>query len=249
VVHSAVRLRLLRRCLLFGLLGLVTAVAVAWGLSLPWRLRGTTAGPMGVGLAAKGDTIIRVRVRSYTGGRFEVWEFTDNTLERGLIGPRPGDAQKIAEMGGAAYDEWMEQIERFRVEIAGTAPRPPQPEQYRIDDRAERGSPVAVPDLARGETEVWIRSSGWPFLLLRYIERSDRIMDDSNVARNRTELAIGARTVDWQTSSRFKSNCHGPRSAAPPPAAPRGQSRSPSSPAPACWSTPSSTRCSGSASC
>lgn len=202
--------RLLRRCLLFALLGLVTSVAVAWMLRLPLRLLEQTAGPEVVGLAAKGDTIVRVRVRSSTGRHVELWEFTDNTLDRGVIGPRPGSAQKIAEMGGAAYDEWMEQIERFRAETraalsgtVGAPPPPPPPEQYRIDDRAERGPPVAVPDLARGETEVWIRSHGWPFLSLRYTGRIDRIMDDSNVEGDRVQRIVGARIVDSRVSRRF----------------------------------------------
>ena len=167
--------RLLRRCLLFALLGLVTSVAVAWGASARLQLGSQRPKQVARGVAVVDQVIAGVFVRRLPAWREIAWSLTDTSLPSSFQPEGQRDAARIKEIGGAAYD--IDVAERYEMDWLVTG--------RRIDDRAAQG--LAVRDIANGGTWVTRSSAGWPLLALRCTERAD-IRLEKTAERARTTV-------------------------------------------------------------
>src|SRR5690606_33728582 len=140
------RWRLLRRCLLFGLLGLVTSVAVAWGAAVRWQAWVQQRAPSAQGIAVVQDTVVRVTVHRLAGYRSACWDLHDTTTPGWIGDTFRRFAERIREIGGAAFDE------EARQGVASAAPQlpsgavPPRRDAERLDDLAADGPPEPVED-------------------------------------------------------------------------------------------------------
>jgi hypothetical protein len=174
------RPRLIRRFLLYGLLGLVTSVAVAWGLSVQFQLRLPPVRRVGVGVAVADDIIARMVVYRWSTIRSEAWMLTDSSMERPWRESRQRDAERIQAMGGAAYDRMWGAGVSWRSlppDSSGTSRRP---SEYRVDDLAGRWPRSVAAQIANGSTTIRRTTAGWPLPALAGIHRRDLVYSDFN---------------------------------------------------------------------
>jgi hypothetical protein len=197
------RWRLIRRCLLFGLLGLATSVAVAWGVSVRHRVAPNEPTRREMGVAVVGGAIVRLTVNRWPGRLHEQWQLQDTVNEGWYREGYRISAQHIVEIGGAAYDEYeFEMLSRLSVELGFGAPPAPPP-VARIDDRAARSAPVPIGNIARMRTTLWRAKAGWPLPALQCGGRSDMDAPDPAFARDTSEH--GAVELPWPWDGKRKS--------------------------------------------
>ncbi|MFG0285471.1 MAG: hypothetical protein ACF8R7_13725 [Phycisphaerales bacterium JB039] len=177
------RWRIIRRCLLFATLGLVTAVAAAWITSARWQLRRGPNTPDSVGLAARGNIVMRVTVYRSFGLQRESWMLADTAAGAGPWTAE--DAERIGAIGGAAFD-----IERSSRMVS----RSSRGQLRRVDALAARGPRPPVADIAPRITMVEQLDTGWPLRALRSTVRSDL---DGISTRPPTTLRGGVR-IPWR---------------------------------------------------
>jgi hypothetical protein len=162
-----------RRYLLFGLLGLVTAVAVAWGLVARWQTRSGWATRMGSGVAVVDGIVVRLSEHRSIGVRSQSWHLTDLSIEGPMQRMHQHSADRIAEIGGAAYDDEVWSFGEALASEMGRGTIPQRPETWRLDDRAALGPPLPVEDIADGSTSISFIDAGWPRTALGSITRGD----------------------------------------------------------------------------
>lgn len=166
--------RLIRRCLLFALLGLMTSVAVAWGLSVRDQVWWEYEFPNDEGVAVLDDTIVRLDITRRRGFRSERWLLDD----AGSGDRLRYEAAYIRAHGGAAYADWQELMRtQTVVRHGGGEPRIRTP-PARIDDRAALGPPVPLDSVTHWPTSVWRISVGWPLLAMESGRRAHTIPFD-----------------------------------------------------------------------
>ncbi len=162
------RCRILHRCLLFSLLGLVTSVAVAWGVSLYWQkeLNARTRQPANpkkeaIGLAAVDGVMVSLRTYSLPAWRRELWQLENASVWHPSQEEMRREIARLELFGGAQYDYDRYRWQRSEV---GRVPR-------RIDERTARGVPVRL--LGSYSTMIRRDTVGWPLPALRSTDQSN----------------------------------------------------------------------------
>jgi hypothetical protein len=153
------RWRLLRRCLLFTLLGLVTAVAVAWGFTMYSRLRQLDTAHAGVGIAVVDNMTARVIIFREPGLYTEQWRLTDITIGGPEGEARRNMAKHLQEVGGFTYDY-------------GSSARM-EDHVPRADHLAAQGPPQPVTGIGREQSLIEWVWAGWPLRAMRCSSRTD----------------------------------------------------------------------------
>jgi hypothetical protein len=155
------RWRLLRRCLLFATLGLITSVAVAWGVAVHWRWKYQYPGPLATGVAVVDQRIVRTDRYWRTALHQELWLSSNTSPKSPRWERRQAEVRLIRELGSAEYDRAMGGA-RFE-DSRSTA--------QRIDHLAALGPPIS--DVTADEVYFWRWSAGWPLIAMRGAERID----------------------------------------------------------------------------
>lgn len=175
--------RALRQCLGCGLLGLVTSVAVAWGLSLREQMRPQRPAQIAIGQAVVDDVIVKAAVKRQAGLIHQAWELIDTTGDGLLKDYHRAIAFKTQAIG--ALQQERRRDSRFdRVlnwanfgEIISTWPvtnlRLRETEVSSADEFARRGSPIPREQIAYDTTCYRRLATGWPLPALRLTERLD----------------------------------------------------------------------------
>lgn len=173
------RWRLLRRCLLFALLGLVTSVAVAWGVALSRARSPFAVEHLATGVAVVDGFLVRVSIWGRPGVRSEKWALYDTSAVSRMQANLQADAGRLEEIGPEAFDKELAETRMEDWRLSGR----------RIDRRAARGPPVK--DVASGGTFIARESAGWPFLALRSTVRADRGASEEEAAAAPPTPSIG----------------------------------------------------------
>jgi hypothetical protein len=153
------RLRLLPRSLLFGLLGLVTAVAVAWGLSVRGQFGAESSGLIAIGAAVKDGRPFSLALRQRFGVDSEEWRVG------ALLSLDPPQLARLRPSYVRLY--------RAIAEVGAVNDDAQVPPIGNADDLAAAGPPVRLRNLAADGTTITRESAGWPLRALRCSLRQD----------------------------------------------------------------------------
>ncbi|MFG0283575.1 MAG: hypothetical protein ACF8R7_04070 [Phycisphaerales bacterium JB039] len=171
------RWRLLRRCLLCAILGLITSVAVAWGLSVPWDLTRLFKEPHAQGYAVVDEVIVDLSVRRGVGWRTELWRLIDTKAP----GPQHDEVREIAR-------SLEERIIPLRQ--AATITEPP----WSLDERAAEDPPIV--NMGGDDVSVLYNSFGWPLTSVGSTRRLDYTRREGVIPPVESHAAV--LTLPWR---------------------------------------------------